>query len=140
MLIRRSQGLADYGVSIAWGCLVAGLGITLVNFGLPQLEKWWVIPGVAVFYALCASPFAALGLALIGVPAALLLRPYAQLWRVAALAGIVGALAGELAFFILKQLVVIPIGILEGRPGSMVGIPTALTWWWLRRSVTSSGN
>jgi hypothetical protein len=131
MLIRRSQALADFGTSVAWGCLAGGLGIALVNNGLPSWDKWWLVP---------ASPIAATGLALIGVPIAALLRPYAENWWVAVLAAATGALAGELAFLALKQLDPGVFGQVEGRPGIMVGIPTALSWWWLRRSAVSNAN
>ena len=140
-------GSGRYGRAFALSVLIgAYLGILtqmlVTLWGEPiQRSDLWALPVILLVYGLLALPFVALGLALFGLPATLLLRRRAQEWWIGPIAALWGAMAGKLTFYVMDQQVFLgaydvwKVSIYDG--GIIYGVPTALAWWLLYRRELS---
>ena len=95
----------------------------------------WSLPVLIIAYGVLQLPFVALGLAIFGLPARIILRRVELSPLVAPVAFLWGAVAGKLAFAALKRAMgfgYAPIASLSfADPGIWIGGTTGLAYWWV---------
>lgn len=105
----------------------------------PAHSELWPLPAIVVAYGAFAAPFVLVGLAVFGLPATALLRPYWDKWWVGVVAALWGAIAGKIVWFAIDHLMF--LGHADAFPvvdaGVLFGVPTAVAWWFLRRKEIS---
>lgn len=128
------QTLRDFGTSVSIGSLAGAVCMALATMrGLPEASDWIGILVFILFFTVGAIPVVALGLAIFGLPAALLLRRSAHQWWVGVLAVFWGAIAGKLIFYGVDKVLKFGSFFNDAEPGILFGVPTALAWWFMMR-------
>jgi hypothetical protein len=137
---RLSEQTQHFGLSALLGSLAGATITAFAVFGL-EAKAWLGALTVVFLVTILALPFVALGLAIFGLPAMMLLSRSAHRWWVGALAIVWGAGAGKLMFLGLDSLLKFNgwfLGVSE--PGIAFGVPTALaSWVFMRRRVSTLG-
>lgn len=128
------QALRDFGTSVSIGSLVGAICMVLATMrGMPEASDWIGILLFILFFTVGAIPVVALGLAIFGLPAALLLRRSVHRWWVGVTAALWGAIAGKLVFYGVDKALKFGPSFNDAEPGILFGVPTALAWWLMIR-------
>ena len=141
MRFEAGPGVTTFLLAVAAGS-VGGVILTLIysnwNEQIAPAELL-ALPVIVVAYGAFAAPFVLVGLAVFGLPATALLRPYWNKWWLGFLAALWGAAAGKLVWFVIDHLLF--LGRADILPivdaGVLWGVPTAVAWWLLRRKEIS---
>jgi hypothetical protein len=100
-------------------------------------SELWAVPVIVLIYGAIAIPFVAMGLALFGLPATVLLRRWAGRWWMGTVAILWGGISGKLTYFAIDHLLF--FGNYDLRKvelfdmGLLYGVPTGLVWWLMLR-------
>lgn len=136
---RLGKQTQHFGSSALLGS-VAGAIITAAASGLPNTSAEWIgALIIVILVTLFALPFVAVGLAIFGLPAMMLLSANARRWWVGVLAVGWGAIAGKLMFSGVDRMLRFNgwfLGVSE--PGIVFGVPTALAGWLMMRRQLST--
>ncbi len=131
---RLTEQTRHFALSAMLGSVAGAIITAAIAFGLPETKAWLGVLIAVILITFLALPFVALGLAIFGIPAMMLLSGNAHRWWVGVLAIVWGGGAGKLMFLGLDSLLKFNgwfLGVSE--PGIAFGVPTALASWLMMR-------
>ena len=115
------------------------LAAIMVLEALSGYDPWtdyWAIPVIVLAYGTFAIPFTALGLCLFGIPLNKVLRPLLHYDWSFLLAAALGAMAGQVFFWLFTALFGGPLtinGLLSAYMGVAWGLPSGIAYWLYER-------